>query len=109
MVMKIPLTITNNKDELKFLYRAIELLRLEHNEKAKEMSLGSFRDYQRNDFEPRNQRLFFEINLLKEKLDLVRNYGDEKKPSPNLKEASDIKEEGKNRKEFDVEINLKEI
>ena len=112
--MEIPLTITTDKDKLKFLYRAVELLRLEHNVKGKEFRDGiisrwDFDDYIRTSFEPRNQRLFAEINQLKEKLDLVRNYNTEGGFSPNLIEARKIKGEGKEMKEFDKDIDLTKI
>ncbi len=112
--MIIPRTIILNEDKLKFLYRAKELLRLEHNTKGNDFSNGKmsekdFRDYQKYDFESRNQKLFEQINELKEKLDLVKNYAGINGTSPNLIKAQSIKENGSNASEFDKNINLMEI
>lgn len=112
--MKFPPNIIIDEDKIKFLYRTLELLRLEHNEMGRKfreggMSESQFRDYQRNDFEPRNQRLFALINNLKEKLDMFRDYGKIGSPSPNLVEARKIAEEGMKMTNFDKDINLKEI
>jgi len=111
-MMKFPSKLTD-EDKLRFLYRAVELLRLEHNEEGRkcregEISESQFREYQKNSFEPRNQALFFEINKLKEKLDLVKNYNPERpEESPNLIKAQQLKEEGK--KETKWDINVKKI
>jgi hypothetical protein len=113
-MVKFPLKLTD-KDKLKFLYRAVDLLRLEHNEEGRKCREGEitekvFREYQKKDFEPRNQRLFQEINQLKEKLDMFRNYSkDPAAKSPNLIEAQKIAEEGKKETRFDKNIKLKEV
>lgn len=108
-------TIKTDKDRIKLLYRVVELLRLKHNEKGKDFREGrmtekDFRNYQRNDFEPRNERLYSEINILKEKLDLTRDYSEIKGEfSPNIKESQRLFEEGVKSIEFDKYIDLKKI
>ena len=114
-MIRYPSIITANEDKLKYLYRVVELLRLEHNEEGRkcregEISESQFREYQKNSWEPRNQALFFEINKLKEKLDLVRNYNPEQsEKSLNLIKAQRIKEEGKKETKWDKKINVKKI
>lgn len=76
-MIKIPPIITTDENSLKFIYRAIELLRLEHNIKGKDFRNGKitekvFRDYQKNDFELRNQKLFGILNPIKERLGIFQ-------------------------------------
>ncbi len=114
MAIEIPIKIIADKDKLKYLYRMVELLRLEHNEKGKgfregKMTEKDFMDYQKNDFELRNQKLFSEINQLKEKLDMFRNYNKGIGISSNLIESMEIAEDGKIAIEFDKDINITKI
>jgi len=112
--MDIPTTITTDQDKLKYLYRVEELLRLEHNERGKEFRDGKvnekdFRDYQRNDFEPRNQVVHFEINniLEREGITYKEDMFAETTEKQDLYEQ--LKQDGKVEAKWDNEINLKEI
>ena len=108
--MIIPTIITTDEDKIRFLYRAIELLRLEHNIKGKEFRDGkisekTFRDYQKYNFEPRNEKLFAMLNPIKEKLgmfqlDLTKNPND-----PRWL----LKEQGQQETKWDNSINIKQI
>ncbi len=105
--MNIPIIIITDQDKVKFLYRAIELLRLEHNEKGKvfregKMTEKEFRDYQNYDFEPRNQKLFSILNPIKDKLGMFQMSKEKNPNDPRLA----YKEDGKKETKWDKDIDL---
>ena len=112
--MKIPTTITTDQDKLKYLYRTVELLRLEHNERGKDfrdgkMSEKDFRDYQKYDFEPRNQIVFFEINNILEAEGVTKKESMLAEPTAKQIEFEKLKVEGEKETKWDKDINLKEL
>lgn len=112
--MKIPKTLTTNQDKLKYLYRVVELLRLEHNEKGKDfregkMSEKDFRAYQKYDFEPRNQIVFFEINNILEAEGVTKKESMLAEPTAKQIEFEQLKLAGEKETKWDKDINLTEI
>jgi len=108
--MEIPTKITKDEDKVKFLYRAIELLRLEHNEmgrkfREKEITEKEWEDYVMNDFRPRSAKLFEMLNPIKEKLGMFQIDPKTDPDNPNLK----LKEDGKKESKWDEDINIKQI
>lgn len=114
-MLKIP--NTTNNDKLKFLYRAVELLRLEHNERGKDfrdgkMSYQDWNSYVKSSFEPRNKKLFSEINKIKEAEDMTRVYGYDEKMlpiNPKIFLSRQLAREGKAETGWDRDIKLGEI
>ncbi len=104
--MKIPNILITNQDKLKFLYRAMELLRLEHNERGKmfregKISEKEFRDYQNGEFNQKTEKIFAELNPLKEKLGLFQL------PKDNLTDTKSLlKQQGMQETKWDKSISL---
>lgn len=104
-MISIPTNCITDEDKIKFLYRALELLRLEHNEEGKKFREGKisesqFRDYQRNSYKPRMKKIGLILNPIKEKQGLFKN-----EESPKW----EWKEDGKKEVKWDNDINLTEI
>lgn len=109
-MIEFPKTIKTDEDKVQFLYRAIELLRLEHNEWGKAFREGrlsekEFRDYQKNDFRPRNLKLFEMLNPIKDKLGMFNLYPITNPDDPRLL----LKESGKTETKWDISINIQQI
>ena len=115
-MVTIPSDITN-KDRLKYLYRAVELLRLEHNAKGKQYRDGviSKKDWEvfvATSFEPRSKRIFVEINKIKEIEDMFETRGNDDKGLPlntKILMARQLAIEGKAEINWDDSIKLNEI
>ncbi len=107
--MQSPAKLKTNQDKLKYFYRAKELLRLEHNAKGAEVgktiTLDEFRDWQKNDWEPRSKNVLNEINLIKEAEGITQEgINLEKKV-----EFEALKAQGKEDTSFDKGIDIKTI
>jgi hypothetical protein len=105
-MIRFPSKLTD-EDKIKFLYRAVELLRLEHNQKGADFRKGKiteaeWKDYVKNSFEPRINRLFLILNPIKEKLGIPRIDTMKDPDNPKLK----LKEEGKKETKFDKILML---
>ena len=112
--MNIPTTIKKDEDKVKFLYRALELLRLEHNKLGDDFMAGKitekeFRNYQKGEHREKTAKIFKELNPIKEKLGMFEMLDkdgilkDENDPKVSLKE------DGKKEAKWDLSINLKQI
>ena len=104
------LDIKGNEDKIKFLYRTIELLRLEHNEKGKDfrekkISEIEWNNYVKNSFEPRSKNIFSTLNQLNDKLGINRIDPSENLDDPRLK----LKADGKKETKWDTIIDIKKI
>ncbi len=110
-MFKFPENITNNKEKLKYLYRIAELLRLEHNTNGqlfRKNKFKDFRNYQRNDFEPRLQNVLFERNKILE-AEGVTKMIDIEHPTEKQKEFQELKRTGKLEVKWDKNIDIKTI
>ena len=112
--MKIPTTIKKDEDKVKFLYRTLELLRLEHNKLGDDFRAGKitekeFRDYQKGEHREKTNKIFDELNPIKEKLGMFEMLDKDgiiiNEEDPRLS----LKEDGKKETKWDLSINLKEI
>ena len=109
-MIKIPTEIKTDEDKVKFLYRNIELLRLEHNAKGKDfregkMTEADFRNYQKGDYRIRQTKLFELLSPIKEKVGLYTLNPNEHPDDPRLK----LKEDGKIATKFDKKIDITKI
>lgn len=103
-------------NKIKFLYRNLELLRLEHNEEGRkaregEITMEQFRTYQKEDFGIRQKKVLVEIGKIKDTEDMFRpnRKGKEQKNIPRnnkFSEGQQLKEEGKLDTTWDVEIDI---
>jgi len=83
---------------------------LEHNVWGKNFREGKltekeFRNYQKYNFEPRNQKVFALLNPIKEKLGMFQLNPLNNPDDPKLL----LKEQGKQETKWDISINLKQI
>jgi hypothetical protein len=113
--MKIPTQLTTNKEKLKFLLRVKSKIIEEHNLKGadfreKKITETEFRKYQKENFEPRLEKLLAQLNGIKEDSDMVRNYNENPEiKSQNLVELEQLKEEAKSFNQYDHLIDLTKI
>lgn len=114
--MQSPTKLKTNQDKLKYFYRALELLRLEHNAKGAEvgktLTLEEFRSWQKNDWEARQKNVLNEINIIKEAEGITKAEVD--KDGKEVKTAKQIefealKETGSIDTSFDKDIDIKSI
>ncbi|MFC1789849.1 hypothetical protein ACFLYY_02655 [Patescibacteria group bacterium] len=67
-----PVQIEKSEDKIQFLYRNIELLRLEHNQKISSFKTEKEKkEYIDLEFRPKLKNLLFDLNFLKESLNLT--------------------------------------
>jgi hypothetical protein len=104
MPIIIPKIISGNSDRIKYLYRMLELLRLEHNAKGKlfkegKLSETEFRTYQQGEFRDKSDKIFAELNPLKEKMGMFELDSPKKQ----------LKYDGKAETKWDSNIDLKKI
>ena len=102
--MEIPTNITIDDDKVKYLYRVLELLKLEHNEKGKLfldgfLSEKEFRDYQKGEFKNKKDKIFLLLGPIREAIGMTQL------DSPKMK----LKYDGKAETKWDSEINLTTI
>jgi hypothetical protein len=108
-MIRFPSKLTD-EDKIKSLYRTLELLRLEHNKKGADFRKGKiteaeWKDYVKNSFEPRNQKLFEKLNFIKEKLGIFQLDPEKNPDDPKLK----LKEDGKKEAKWDKDIDVTKI
>ncbi|NGX49312.1 MAG: hypothetical protein K940chlam5_00910 [Candidatus Anoxychlamydiales bacterium] len=115
-MIKFPKNCNTNDNKMKFLYRALELLRLEHNEEGRKAREGTipmkqFRNYQENSWKPKSKKIANELNQIKEIEDMFRSMPDEngKPTNPKLIEVCQLKIEGKQETKWDKDIKLETI
>ena len=94
-MIEFPSICKTNEDKVKFLYRALELLRFAYNEKKISWDV----------FEPKTQRVFSILNPIKEKLGMFQIDEIKDPDNPKLK----LKEQGKKEAKWDKNIKLSEI
>lgn len=105
--MIFPEKITTEEEKLKYVYRAEELLRLEHNEQGakfrnSEITEQEWLAYVR-DFETRNKNILYERNILTESLGHLQD-------TPESRTASELlKSSAINDTKFDADIDVKKI
>ena|SRR3990167_2310737 len=109
--MEIPATIQTTDDKLMFLYRAVELLRMEHNSNGDLYKLGQFshfRSYQKDSFWPRMKEVLHQINTIKDAEDMFRPLADSNGNPTNLKylQGISLKEAGTTEIKWDGEIDI---
>lgn len=112
--MKIPQIIQTNEDRVKYLYRVLELLRLEHNKKGQEFREGKitekeFREYQKGEHREKTAKIFADLNPIKDKLGMFEmlkgNKLQVKEDDPRLF----FKEQGEKEIKWDKDIDLTKI
>jgi len=109
--MEIPNTITKNEDKIKFLYRVLEKLRLEHNEKGKDFREKKLTqaewDKFDKEFKEKVSKVYEIISPIKKVLGMT-NMAKLYEQDPTDSRLS-LKGVGKETTTWDNDINLKQI
>ena len=109
-MIKIPKSIRKDEDKIKYLYRSLELLRLEHNVKGKDfrdkkISQMEWVSYVKKIFEPKSKKLFLVLNPLKENMGFYKVNVEGKSNVLGL----NLKANGKKETKWDKDISLEKL
>jgi hypothetical protein len=105
-----PPTATTDDDQIKFLYRVMELLRLDNNKNGQDfldgkLSKDDWEKYKKDEFNPKLMKVCVQLNALKEKAGMYKINPLTDRTNPKLQ----LKTIGITESKWDIYIDLNSI